>query len=304
MEEAEREETDAAVSVIQAQLRRKKLRRALIAAQASVRAASFKRREQVLTQDKEEMNRRWHVTEANLVVLEEEAAVAADAAESHQRRSWIITIKRQDERNAKRLALDGQAQREALRMEYAEHYGKRAVEDVSFKRKESEEEDQAFAHLEAQQMKERQKVLKQSVVEQAHSEAQRFSAAAEEDYAIAGQRREDREGLAYLCKALSGDMHMVTAPGIAELWRVVDSDAESGDVQAVLREMKAKLTEVPKGTPKRGRRGSAVVSPRCDPHHIVIPGEISDRLLVFPGSIRAGNAADVERRRRGSELRR
>lgn len=42
-----------------------------------------------------------------------------------------------------------------------------------------------------------------------------------EDYAVAGQRREDREGLAYLCKELSGSMHMVTAPGIAELWRVL-----------------------------------------------------------------------------------
>jgi hypothetical protein len=179
---AEQAEQEHAATAIQSAVRNKALRRSLVATQAALKAASFKRRKTVLANDHKDARRRRSITEANLVELEAQAAAAAEAAEAHQRRARINKIKRQDERNAKRLALEAEAQRQQLRYRAANVVGSREARiaaDAEEKQQDAQMADSAFATQEQHQMRLLNQRLKESLVVNLEHEV-----AAQEDYAV------------------------------------------------------------------------------------------------------------------------
>eukprot|EP01046_Picozoa_sp_COSAG06_P056169 COSAG06_NODE_10543_length_1662_cov_1.711452_2_plen_336_part_00 len=179
---AEQAEQEHAATAIQSAVRNKALRRSLVATQAALKAASFKRRKTVLENDQKDARRRRSITEANLVELEAQAAAAAEAAEAHQRRARINKIKRQDERNAKRLALEAEAQRQQLRDRAANVVGSREARiaaDAEEKQQDAQMADSAFATQEQHQMRLLNQRLKESLVVNLEHEV-----AAQEDYAV------------------------------------------------------------------------------------------------------------------------
>jgi hypothetical protein len=242
---------------IQSKWRSVAVRRSLVATQSALRAASFKRRKKVLENDQEDERRRRALTEANLAALEEEAAKEKVAAAEHHRRSQLNKVKREDERNKKKLAFESEKQREALRARAASTVGAREArlaEESAMKEQHARIAEHAMAQQEAAQRRELEKRLKASIVVNVEHET-----AAQEEYAIANQRREDRESLAYLCAELGGSMDAVTGAGVGELFRALDPETYSPEkLPKILTKIGAKVMAPGKGgTPQRRRRPSA-----------------------------------------------
>ena len=243
--------------LIQSKWRSVAVRRSLVALQATLRAASFKRRKQVLENDHEDERRRRAELEVRLSVLEEEATKEKIAAAEHHRRSQLNKVKREDERNKKKIAFETEKQREALRARVASTVGAREArlaEESEMKEQHAKIAERFMAQEEAAQRRELDKRLKASLVVDVEHEA-----AAHEEYAIANQRREDRESLAYLCAELCGSMDVLTGAGVGEMFRALDPESyRPEELPKILTKMGAKVMAPGKGgTPQRRRRPTA-----------------------------------------------